>query len=151
MISEPETLSQDDHIELSRMLCYLTIGLNGVTNRYTRKYLLHGSDSQPPPRESCKAHGDAVTGVCALRAGLEHHCLGQRLIPSYYDHVKDIAPSLEPDFNPGDQHVADLVPVAQMVRRRLEGKAQCECVLKVAVGLETALRGVWRAVEGGRY
>jgi len=78
-----ETLAQGDHNELSELLCFLSIGLNGLTQRHARKYLLHGSDSAPPPRESHNAHGAAVFEVCALRIGLDHHCLGQRLISNY--------------------------------------------------------------------
>jgi hypothetical protein len=128
---------------------YLSIGLNGLTQRSAREYLREPDSTPPAQLPGGKFHHDAISEVCTLRFALDHLCLGHLLISGYYDdHRGAVAASAELDFNLDDQHIADLVPVAQIVRRALEAKARCECVLKSAVRLETALRGLWQPSKG---
>jgi hypothetical protein len=155
MINETEhvsSLTQAEHTELAKQLCYLAIGLNALAQRYNRRYGLEGV-YEPLPVMFVKehAHGDAVYEICALRHGLSHHCFAQRLNPDYFDHESEFDPSLSLEYKTDDQHIADLVPVAQRICEFLEEKPQWDCVLDTAHRLETAIRAVRKDVAKGRY
>jgi len=144
-------LTQSDHTELARLLCYVAIGLNTLAERHNRRYGLEGVyRSLPVMLVKERAHHDATYELCALRHGLSHLCLVQRLNPDYFDH-EEVPMSLSLEFKTDDQHIADLVPVGQMICRLLEKKTPCACTLDTALRLEAALREVRENVAAGRY
>jgi hypothetical protein len=97
------------------------------------------------------ARDDAFTEVDALRLGLLQHCLEQRLHPYYFDHEDPDLPLLSLEQKSDEQHIGDLVPIAESVCRLLEVKPPCVCVFQTAHRLEKAIRAVWHDVEAGCY
>jgi hypothetical protein len=155
MINETEpvsSLTQAEHTELAKRLSYLAIGLNARAQRYNRRYGLEGV-YRPLPVMLVKehAHYDAVAELAALRSGLAHHCLGRRLNSDYHNHLQTDLPLLRLESKIDDQHIADLMPVAEEIRRLLEAKPPCACVLETAQRLETAIGAVRQDIAKDCY
>ena len=106
---------------------------------------------QPQPIGSPHTHHNALTQIIALRAGLEHHCVATGLDSDYYDHLQVDGPRLVLEYRSDDEHVAQLVPVAQAICQLIDATRPCSCVLATAHRLLNAMQVVSQKIKQGWF